>query len=340
MDTMIYVAELVFLCSSTAAVSFEAFRIAPVLGWIYLVFVALTCTGVLKFRRLPEGIFAVSPLTMFNLFLYLTILLSKITITRSPPGTFTTTDAAMAEFAVPAAADNGASLIPNIYDAQAINAQDVCPGYVASNVQRTAHGLTATLTMAGPACNVYGNDVDTLDLTVEYQSADRLAVNIHPTHLSPSNTSYYILPEYLVPKPAVDADAWQTSFTNDLGFFWSNEPTFSFSVIRLSTGDSLFSTVGTKLVYEDQFIEFASALPENYNLYGLGETIHGLRLGNDFTKVGVQATGGRIDVLTLSRPYTLQMLAILSISIYMAATQPISILAITRSIRPPEAWPW
>ncbi|KAL9110505.1 MAG: hypothetical protein Q9187_008041, partial [Circinaria calcarea] len=40
----------------------------------------------------------------------------------------------------------------------------------------------------------------------------------------------------------------------------------------------------TKLVFENQFIEFASALPENYNLYGLGETIHGLRLGNNFTK--------------------------------------------------------
>jgi alpha-glucosidase len=38
------------------------------------------------------------------------------------------------------------------------------------------------------------------------------------------------------------------------------------------------------LVYENQFIEFVSALPENYNLYGLGEVIHGLRMGNNFTR--------------------------------------------------------
>ena len=37
------------------------------------------------------------------------------------------------------------------------------------------------------------------------------------------------------------------------------------------------------LVYEDQFIEFVSALPENYNLYGLGEVFRGFRLGNNLT---------------------------------------------------------
>lgn len=75
-----------------------------------------------------------------------------------------------------------------------------------------------------------------------------------------------------------------TSLTSDLNFVWSNDPSFNFEIFRGSTGDVLFSTAGTKLVFENQFIEFASSLPENYNLYGLGETIHGLRLGNNFTK--------------------------------------------------------
>lgn len=64
---------------------------------------------------------------------------------------------------------------------------------------------------------------------------------------------------------------------------WSNKPTFSFSVKRKETGDVLFTTEGTVLVYEDQFIEFGSPLPENYNLYGLGEVVRGLRLGNNLT---------------------------------------------------------
>lgn len=69
----------------------------------------------------------------------------------------------------------------------------------------------------------------------------------------------------------------------DLQFTWSNEPTFAFKVIRKSTGDVLFDTTGSVLVYENQFIEFVSQMPENYNMYGMGERIHDLRLGNNFT---------------------------------------------------------
>jgi alpha-glucosidase len=45
-----------------------------------------------------------------------------------------------------------------------------CPGYKASGVETTGNGLTATLTLAGTACNVYGTDLEELTLTVEYQS--------------------------------------------------------------------------------------------------------------------------------------------------------------------------
>lgn len=190
----------------------------------------------------------------------------------------------------------GATLIPNIQDPQAKNAQDVCPGYTASNVARDPLGLTATLTLAGPECNVYGNDISTLNLSVQYQSADRLAIRITPALIDASNSSYYNLPSYIVTQPSPDTDASSTSLSSDLNFVWSNDPTFSFSVYRVSTGDTLFSTVGTKLVFEDQFVEFASTLPENYNLYGLGETIHALRLGNNFTKTMYAAdTGDTID---------------------------------------------
>ena len=187
-------------------------------------------------------------------------------------------------FTVPSSADVGATLIPNVEDPQAVDAQTVCPGYTASDVVCDDLGFTATLRLAGEACNVYGNDIATLNLTVQYQSADRLAVRINPAVIAASNQSYYILPDSIVNQPTADADANTTSLESDLSFTWSNDPTFSFTVFRNSTGDALFSTAGTKLVYEDQFIEFASTLPENYNLYGLGETIHDLRLGNNFTK--------------------------------------------------------
>ena len=222
-----------------------------------------------------------------------------------------TTTSYRALFTVPASADNSVPLIPNIYDPQAVNAQDVCPGYKASNVKRTPYGLIADLSLAGTACNVYGTDVDSLSLTgelcpknysifmnfsltstVEYQSHDRLHVEITPTYVDSSNSSWYVLPEALVPKPKIDADAKSTTLDNDLNFVWSNDPTFSFTIVRQSTGDVLFSTAGSQLVFENQFIEFASPLPENYNLYGLGEVIHGLRMGNNFTRTFWAADSG------------------------------------------------
>ena len=187
-------------------------------------------------------------------------------------------------FTVPPEADIGVPLVANILDEKAIDAQTVCPGYTGSNVRRTPYGLTATLTLAGNACNVYGIDVEVLNLTVEYQSADRLSIRIIPALLDETNSTQYLLPTDLVHQPTVDEDAQNTILDNDLSFVWSNRPSFSFSVIRSSTGDTLFSTAGSVIVFENQFIEFSSTLPENYNLYGLGETIHGFKLGNNFTK--------------------------------------------------------
>lgn len=45
----------------------------------------------------------------------------------------------------------------------------------------------------------------------------------------------------------------------------------------------LFTTKNKKLVFENQFLEFVSALPDDYNLYGLGERIHNLRLNHNLT---------------------------------------------------------
>lgn len=46
---------------------------------------------------------------------------------------------------------------------------DKCPGYKASNVKKTASGLTADLHLAGPACNVYGKDLDNLKVLIDVE---------------------------------------------------------------------------------------------------------------------------------------------------------------------------
>lgn len=41
------------------------------------------------------------------------------------------------------------NILPNIDDPEAVDAQSVCPGYIASDVKRTAFGFAATLALAG-----------------------------------------------------------------------------------------------------------------------------------------------------------------------------------------------
>lgn len=55
------------------------------------------------------------------------------------------------QYTPPASVDVGQNILPNINDPQAVNAQDVCPGYNATNVQVTENGMTATLVLAGSA---------------------------------------------------------------------------------------------------------------------------------------------------------------------------------------------
>ncbi|KAI1193145.1 glycoside hydrolase family 31 protein [Nemania serpens] len=185
----------------------------------------------------------------------------------------------------------GGTVIPNLRDPEAADARDVCPGYKASNVAETPLGLTADLILAGDACNIYGTDIEALSLVVEYQALDRLHIEILPKYIGQGNQSWFILPDVLVPKPQAEDVVKPES---DLDFSWNNEPTFSFNVTRKSTGDVLFTTEGSELVYEDQFIEFQSSLPENYNVYGLGETIHSFRLGNNLTRTLYNADVGDI----------------------------------------------
>lgn len=194
-------------------------------------------------------------------------------------GASSTSSAPYHQFTVPASADVGMTMIANIDDPQAVNAQSACPGYKASSVQQTARGMSAKLHLAGEPCNVYGTDVDELDLIVEFLAKDRLNVQITPSNVDASTASWYRLSEAIVPRPKADKSA--SAENSDLEISWSNGPSFGFKVTRKATGDVLFDTTGTKLVFENQFVEFVTALPNDYNLYGLGEHFNQLRLLED-----------------------------------------------------------
>lgn len=147
------------------------------------------------------------------------------------------------------------SLTPTVYDNNAPDPQ-ACPGYKASNVAENDHGFTADLTIAGANCQAFGNDIADLILEVSYQAKERLNVRIYPKNIAPANSSQYILPADLVDQPEWDGKT--NSNCSDLAFSWSNDPSFQFKILRVSTGEELFSTYGHVIVYEDQFLELVT----------------------------------------------------------------------------------
>jgi len=55
------------------------------------------------------------------------------------------------QYTPPASIDAGEPILPNVLDPQAVDVQTVCPGYTASQVQHSATGFSASLTLAGQA---------------------------------------------------------------------------------------------------------------------------------------------------------------------------------------------
>lgn len=143
-----------------------------------------------------------------------------------------------------------------------------CPGYAASNIQTSSTGLTADLTLAGTACNVYGDDLQDLTLEVTYETDTRLHVKIQD-----AANSVYQVPESVFPRPSGSAE----SSNSALSFNYTESP-FSFTVSRSDTGEVLFDTSGASLVFESQYLRLRTALPDNPNIYGLGEHSDTLRL--------------------------------------------------------------
>ncbi|KAF5391079.1 hypothetical protein D9757_003119 [Collybiopsis confluens] len=164
-----------------------------------------------------------------------------------------------------------------------------CPGYSLHAVEATGTGLTAQLSLAGPACNAFGTDYQNLTIQVTYETETRLRVRI-----ADSEDSQYTIPESVVSRPAAPT----TSFTNSSDLVFNFEPSpFAFWITRRSspnsaplfdtrlsalpetpippviTGDESTALDGFSLVFEDQYLQLTSSLPLDTNIYGLGEVI-------------------------------------------------------------------
>ncbi|GAB1217898.1 hypothetical protein ATERTT37_007141 [Aspergillus terreus] len=147
------------------------------------------------------------------------------------------------------------------------NNTEPCPGYKVSNVREGVNSLTADLSLAGKPCNTYGTDLKDLKLLVEYQTDERLHVMIYD-----ANEQVYQVPESVVPRVEGRKGARPHSA---LKFTYEEEP-FSFTVTR--DDEVLFDTSASNLIFQSQYLNLRTWLPEDPYLYGLGEHTDSLRL--------------------------------------------------------------
>lgn len=77
----------------------------------------------------------------------------------------------------------------------------------------------------------------------------------------------YQVPEEVFPRPTAE-DSVSAQDAN-IQFSYTESP-FSFAVSR-SNGETLFNTSGSPLIFESQYLNLRTSLPENPHLYGLGE---------------------------------------------------------------------
>ncbi|TIC03625.1 hypothetical protein E3Q18_00081 [Wallemia mellicola] len=167
-----------------------------------------------------------------------------------------------------------------------------CPGYAVDEAQteQTANGLKAHLQLAGDACNAFGEDVQNLVLEATYETKERLHIKIYD-----EEEKHFQVPEEIFPRPQFDVDE-SLRDNSDLEFQYSDAP-FAFWISRRSNGDVLFDTrlseipaygepydandtsasvsvmPNHNLIFEPQYIQLSSALPQGANIYGLGEAV-------------------------------------------------------------------
>lgn len=83
----------------------------------------------------------------------------------------------------------------------------------------------------------------------------------------------YQVPEFVVPRPSGSI----ASDKSLLDVSVEEEP-FSFTVTRKSNDEVLFTTRGSNIVFETQYLRLRTSLPESPFIYGLGEHTDALRL--------------------------------------------------------------
>nr|XP_043618120.1 alpha-glucosidase [Erigeron canadensis] len=128
--------------------------------------------------------------------------------------------------------------------------------------------------------SVFGPDIDELRFVASFETADRLNIRI-----TDAKHERWEIPNSILPRQSLSSHIFTPKLnqhmsanlvlserTSDLSLTLYNTTQFAFSISRRSTGDILFDTRGTVLIFKDQYLELTSSLPaQRSSIYGIGE---------------------------------------------------------------------
>ncbi|XP_056354560.1 sucrase-isomaltase, intestinal [Oenanthe melanoleuca] len=135
-------------------------------------------------------------------------------------------------------------------------------GYRVKGSKRdTQAGFEATLKRL-PSPSLFGNDLQTVLLTAEYQTRNRFRFKI----TDPKAQRFQVPHEHV--QPFQGSAATEPSYRVEL-----RQDPFSLLVTRSSNGRVLFDTSIGPLQYAEQFLQLSIKLPSS-NIYGVGEHVH------------------------------------------------------------------
>ncbi|XVF23091.1 hypothetical protein REPUB_Repub13aG0008100 [Reevesia pubescens] len=170
------------------------------------------------------------------------------------------------------------------YSVDGVNHEAVGYGYKLKSVSVDSNQkwLTADLVLIRNS-SAYGPDVQNLNLFASFEASNRLRIKV-----TDSSHERWEIPQEIIPRQSqfphrslpendlIRSQNYENYFVSDpksdLIFTLHNTTPFGFSVRRRSSGDILFDTSGTLLVFKEQYIQLSSSLPKDRSsLYGLGE---------------------------------------------------------------------
>uniref|UniRef100_A0A8C3J7A0 alpha-glucosidase n=1 Tax=Calidris pygmaea TaxID=425635 RepID=A0A8C3J7A0_9CHAR len=135
-------------------------------------------------------------------------------------------------------------------------------GYkVDGSIRSTTAGFETTLERL-PSPSLFGNDINTVLLTGEYQTPNRFRFKI----TDPKTNRFEVPHEHV--QPFTGSAASNLNYKVEV-----KQNPFGIVVTRVSNGRVLFDTTIGPLQYADQFLQLSIKLPSS-NIYGVGEHVH------------------------------------------------------------------